>query len=265
MREGMNGAGRMLALMMILIMTLCSAAAGETISGENPLRGYDEKEKYQYVLLGTYPYEADGTVAPLLWRVLDVEENSALLLTENVIDVQQAIFVTDKQAVDKHDYRRVTDYMETDLPGWMNAYMFPLIFGEDPMAEAVMEEARGWLYCLTDKEYLTAKYGFSTGRFGVHKERIATGTPYAKSVKLTSWAKTLYADRKTKGVSYWIAEIKNATEVKMGIVGYDGHLSFGAYSRTNIGVRPALRLDLTLCEIVGGSGTKEDPFILGRV
>ena len=42
---------------------------------------------YIYINYGRYPYEADGTVAPILWRVLGIDEDGyALLLTEYVID-----------------------------------------------------------------------------------------------------------------------------------------------------------------------------------
>lgn len=38
---------------------------------------------------GSYPYEADGTVAPIKWRVLDVKENKALLITDKGIDCKK--------------------------------------------------------------------------------------------------------------------------------------------------------------------------------
>ena len=51
------------------------------------VRGYDADLGYIYINYGRYPYEADGTVAPILWRVLGVDEDGyALLLTEYVID-----------------------------------------------------------------------------------------------------------------------------------------------------------------------------------
>ena len=51
------------------------------------VRGYDADLGYIYINYGRYPYEADGTVAPILWRVLGIDEDGyALLLTEYVID-----------------------------------------------------------------------------------------------------------------------------------------------------------------------------------
>ena len=60
----------------LLLMLPCAALA------DSPLRGYVKGEGYQYVSLGAYPYEADGAVAPVLWRVLETKDGQALLLTE---------------------------------------------------------------------------------------------------------------------------------------------------------------------------------------
>lgn len=48
----------------------------------------------------------------------------------------------------------------------------------------------------------------------------------------------------------------------MQLIGYNGHLNWGAYTRVNVGLRPSVRLDMTQMEITGGTGTKKDPFIL---
>ena len=65
-----------------------TAAQDDTLTDAQRLvRGYDADLGYIYINYGRYPYEADGTVAPILWRVLGVDEDGyALLLTEYVID-----------------------------------------------------------------------------------------------------------------------------------------------------------------------------------
>ena len=70
----------------LLLLAPCAALA------DTPLRGYVKGEGYQYVTLGSYPYGADGTPAPVLWRILEVKDGQALLLTEYVVDVSQVIF-----------------------------------------------------------------------------------------------------------------------------------------------------------------------------
>ncbi|MGN0762705.1 MAG: hypothetical protein ACI4MK_04925, partial [Aristaeellaceae bacterium] len=56
----------LLALLLALPMGLACA---------EELRGYTKDEGYVYVNLGRYPQKEDGTVLPLLWRVLTVDED----------------------------------------------------------------------------------------------------------------------------------------------------------------------------------------------
>ena len=56
--------------------------------------------------------------------------------------------------------------------------------------------------------------------------------------------------------------IVNANKYKLYIIGYDGHISGGVYSRDNIGIRPGVRLNMDLIAVASGSGTRNDPFIL---
>ena len=38
------------------------------------------------------------------------------------------------------------------------------------------------------------------------------------------------------------------------------HLSYGAYTRVNIGLRLSVRLDLNQLQVTGGDGTKQSPY-----
>ncbi len=55
-----------------ILLFLCLAAMG---AAHGELRGFSKGQGFEYVLLGSYPYEADGTETPVLWRVLVVENN----------------------------------------------------------------------------------------------------------------------------------------------------------------------------------------------
>ena len=239
----------LIALLVFCLLPLLSAQA-------DTLRGYDKNQGgWQYVSMGTYPYEADGTQAPVLWQVLRVKDGKALLLTTYVVDTQQVIFVSDQSAIKNHSYRRISDYSESDLIGWMNDVMYPALMGTDDLRCAVTEEKYGRLYILTREDYLDPTLGFSKQEFGEVKIRRASGTPYA--VK----ARGLYVNE--NGMSpYWAAYVKSPSNYMLQLVGYDGHLSYGAYSRVNVGIRAALTLDVSLFEIAGGTGTEEDPFTL---
>ena len=234
----------------LLLMLPCAALA------DSPLRGYVKGEGYQYVSLGAYPYEADGTVAPVLWRVLETKDGQALLLTEYVIDVSQVIFETDEKVIKKQTYRRIDSYAESDLYTHLNTTVLDTLLGDDPLRGALLEEEGGGrLFILTDEQFLRTDYGFVNTRWNEQKSRQAVATPYALS-------RGLYRDRSTGTSPYWVATIRSKDGVKLALVGYNGHLSWGAYTRTNVGLRLSVRLDMAQLRISGGAGTKEDPFLL---
>ena len=234
----------------LLLMLPCAALA------DSPLRGYVKGEGYQYVSLGAYPYEADGAVAPVLWRVLETKDDQALLLTEYVIDVSQVIFETDEKVIKKQTYRRIDSYAESDLYTHLNTTVLDTLLGDDPLRGALLEEEGGGrLFILTDEQFLRTDYGFVNTRWNEQKSRQAVATPYALS-------RGLYRDRSTGTSPYWVATIRSKDGVKLALVGYNGHLSWGAYTRTNVGLRLSVRLDMAQLRISGGAGTKEDPFLL---
>lgn len=244
-----------------LLLAACLLPWAAQAADAGVLRGYAENEpkstRYQYVHLGQYPYEADGTVKPVLWRILDVEDNRALLLTEYVIDSSQIIFETDQKIIQKHAFRRISSYAESDLYTLLNTEVIHTIFGDDPVCQTFIEEpGAGTLFILTRDQYMTPKYGFSALRWNVQPTRQAVATPYALS-------KGLYRDAGNKKSPYWAIDIKAPDGYKFGLVGYDGHISYGAYTNGKVGGwRLAVRLDLTTVQVTGGDGTKESPFTL---
>ena len=64
------------------------------------------------------------------------------------------------------------------------------------------------------------------------------------------------------GCTYWVDNVKGKLDYKMGIVGFNGHMSYGAYHRTNIGIRPAILVNMALVELAEGDGTMENPYQL---
>ena len=249
---------RLLPLFLLLLAVVLLphvSAAGEEI------RGYLKGSGWQYLQMGEYPYEEDGTPAPVLWRILSVDDGQILVLTEYVVDQKQIIFETDQKIIEKHAFRRISSYPESDLYPWLNTEGMDLMFGQDPIRAAVIEVPElGLLYPLPDTDLLNDQYGFSRNRWGeelnAHPDRQAVCTPYAK-------AKGLYVHHDNRKSPYWCVAIKGASDYKFGLVGYNGHISWGAYTNSKVaGLRLAVRLDRNKVRITGGSGTKDDPFIL---
>lgn len=244
-------------LILGLIVFLCLAAGARA-----ELMGYEKGRGYDYVLMGSYPYEKDGTEKPVLWRVLDVENGEALLLTEYVIDTKQIVFVDDPKVIEAHSFRRIASYEESDLYAWLNTEGLDALLGSDPLRGCLIDmPGLGKLSPLTMEDYLNeADYGFSKGQWGealnAYPMRQAVCTPYAK-------ANGLYVESGNGKSPYWCVAIKDVDGYKFGLVGYNGHISWGAYTNTKVaGLRLGVRLQLDGVGIDGGSGAKDDPYIL---
>lgn len=221
------------------------------VAEETP-RGYVKGQGYQYYQFGSYPQGKKGETAPLLWRALQVEDHKILLMTEYVIDEQQVIFETDQTIIQQHAYRRISNFAQSDLCRWMNTTMLSAVVGESGLDQALISGEYGKLILLSDDQMLRADYGFSAARYGVNPTRQAEATAYAVT-------RGVYRD--VTGFSpYRVANVKAAEGYKLQIVGYNGHLSYGAYTRTDIGIRPAVLLDLNRVNIIAGDGSRKAPF-----
>lgn len=241
------------ALVLALLFSLSGAAAPA-------LRGYDKAAGgYQYLCLGQYPYQEDGTPAPILWEILRVEDDKALILTAEVLDTHQVVEVTDEDDIKNYRYRKLQTYAESDLCAFMNGEMLETLLGGDPLGQALIKQENGYIYPLSDEELLDPKLGFTTGVYKLNKPRIAFATPYCREQR------GIYVDSATGGSTYWGSAIKATAGYKLRIVGYDGHLSWGVYSRKNIGIRVAATLDLSKCALLSGEGTKDDPFAFALI
>lgn len=219
-----------------------------------PFRGWNKKEKYQYVHFGNYPKEADGSVQPMLWRVLTTNEPEgyAMLMTELVVDGYPIIWVERKEDREKQNFRRITCIEESDLYTWMNSTMAETMFTEQEMT--VLQKDRGILFVLNASEMCKVNWGFTKSVYSKQPTRICKATEYAK-------ARGVYEDRRG-GATYWVNDLKSLNGYRMRIVGYNGHMSYGGYSRQNIGIRPAVLVDMTKVEFVSGTGAKDDPYLV---
>ena len=239
------------ALLVLFLLLLLPAQA--------EIQGYVKGQGYNYVYFGEYPYEKDGTVQPVLWRVLAVQDNKALMLTEYLIDTDQVIFVTDEKIIENHSYRRIEKFEESDLFPKLSTEYVDRLLGNDPIRNALVVQPNGAiLFMLNDEDYVNTDYGFEKSRWAEWPARIksheAQGTPYAIRQR------GLYVAYQNDSSPYWVATVKSPTDYKLQIVGFNGHLSYGAYTRVNIGLRLAVQLDLSQIEISGGQGSKQSPY-----
>ena len=81
-----TGLCKILAALLILA-ALCTCACAEETNKQIVLKGYTPGGEFEYVELGYYPYTSTGSEEPVLWRVLSVSGDVALLRSEYAIDV----------------------------------------------------------------------------------------------------------------------------------------------------------------------------------
>ena len=288
---------RLMAWMLILMTILTGAAAAEgSLEGQgeqqtrttetDAVRGYEKnaESEYQYLLFGTYPYEEDGTEAPLLWRILGREGQIITLFTEKVIDVRQVMEVEKyKSAVKDHSFvkweNNTEDFSQTDLFAWVNGEMTRTILKQDDFSAALVEAGGGLFHIMDNTEMRRTDWGFPDSTMGNTienpgevimanaKNRKGYPTPYAASVVLyPEWKKSTSHIRliqyRAYGNSspYWTS--KTTAGWKCGIIGGNGHISWHGKGDIQIGVRPAMVLDLSKLEIIGGDGTIDNPWIM---
>lgn len=239
-------------LVLVLLLAAGLFHAGEAF-GEAALHGWKHARKYEYASFGRYPQLADGTVLPVVWRVLNCDAGQALLISEYVLDAKQVIFESDPEVIADRTYRRIAAFEESDLYPWLNTTMRDMLFTAEEQA-AVVNTPRGQVFFLSRQEFLKSEYGFTASVFGVQKKRQCKPTAYALE-------QGVYQDRiGTSG--YWTSTVRGPEGYQMQLVGYNGHLSFAGYTRADVGLRISCLLDLQKMEISSGSGVRDDPFVL---
>ena len=254
----------------VLLLLLLPPAVAEELRGYNGTYVYVQLGNYPYnckdIIMGNDPFAGDQSgveIQPVLWRILSLEEGTYLMITEHVIELQQVTFINDPDRIKHYDYPVLEKFADSDLCHWMNSDMFEHLFGDDPLVNAMLPEGedgeRGRLFCLTDKQFCKGEYGFRSNKDPA-KVRVATPTPYALKRRIFRDGKKKSINYKEGGSPYWCST--RTAPYRFQIVGYDGHLSAGAFSRENIGLRPSIRLDANLVAVESGKGTKKDPFIL---
>lgn len=255
---------KLLSLVCLLVFVSLTALASDE------LRSYDKEDKWQYVQVGKYMYEKDGTEAPVIWRVLYVENHTALMVTEYVIDLCQPYPMDSKKDYDYYkEYKHksklplLNTYEETEIPEWLDTVMWPVLIGDDPIGNAFLDGGSGRLFCMSTQEWSTPEYGFTKKKSDQpNPSRIAQVTPYVKDKKMYDWSSRMVTYEKGyTGSCYWTSTMRPG-ERRLQIVGINGHLSWGGWIRPNVGIRPSARLDLTNVSIASGTGTLTDPFVL---
>lgn len=271
LREWGMAMKRRCALVFTLIWMLFS---GVCCAEEFQLRGYDKKEGYQYVQFGEFPQEADGSVRPILWRVLSADDAQAYLLSEYIL-FNNRVHPDDKEYIAFNAAFSQTE-MFALLNGPFEGEPIPVeeqiklkskerlgrvhiaqmsflqeAFTAAEQAYIVADDELGRVFLASAEDLKNAQMGFSSP-----KQRQAYGTEYALANGLFQYQNgTSPYWTRSQSVSY--AYATRCTKV-------DGNLGYIRCVVMNEGCRPAIRLSISDLNPVSGSGTMEDPYTFSR-
>lgn len=259
---------------LIIILTLIMISVCAISYAEFDLRGYDKKAGYQYIALGEFPQEADGTVKPILWRVLDVDENQAYLLSEYVlfsnrvhpddneyIAFQAAFNQTEMFSLlngpyvgnpisveEQHELKSIERLGRVHIA---QMCFKDQAFTENEQSMLLEDEELGMVFLAAADDLKNREYGFASS-----KQRQAYGTEYALANGLF---------RYQNGTSpYWTRSQSVSYKYATRCTKVDGDLGYIRCVVMNEGCRPAIRLLLEGLNPTGGSGTMEDPYTFSR-
>ena len=234
-------------LMCALLALLLALSTGLACAQE--LRGYSKDEGYVYVNLGQYPQKADGTALPLLWRVLTADEEKAYLCSEYILFAMPL-------HVNYTEYKTIgPDFGKTDLSHYLNGEFSDDAFTEEERSLLMDFETYGKVFLMDSSELKDREIGL-----GVGEPLKAWGTEYA--IQVTELF--VYRPKYGSHSPYWTRNQSTTDARHARCTKDEGEVGHIISDRENEGVRPACYLDLSLTEIVSGSGTMDDPFILGK-
>lgn len=252
-------------IMLLVFLSACAFAEGK-------LRGYSKKEGYQYIQLGNFPQEADGTERPILWRVLSVDDHQAYLLSEYVL------FNNRVHPDDKAYVAFDAAFNQTEMFALLNGpfegnpiskeeqddlkkrerlgrvHIAETCFKDEaftPSEQALLieDEELGMVFLATAEDLKNREFGFASA-----KDRKAYGTEYAAENGLFVY--------QNGSSPYWTRSQSQSHAYGTRCTKVDGELGYIRCVVMNEGCRPAVRLSLDSVKISSGNGTMDDPFVL---
>lgn len=212
------------------------------LANEASLNGYDKKNKtYDYVLFGNFPTQADGTESGILWRVLSAADDSAYLLSDLILEARR---------IDPQPYP-YSGWQKSELYKYLNGEFEKKAFSDAEQTALILNEDEGAVTLPTIDDVRNADYGL-----GTNDSRQAQSTEYAK-------ANGLFVYQGKKQYSpYWTRTPSTDHAYAHRKVMDDGKTGYHCVETVNIGMRPAITIDLSQVMIVSGSGSKDDPYQL---
>ncbi len=271
-------------LTMLLMCCLLLSLAG----AEPELRGYEKENGYVYLTLGEYPQKADGTVEPILWRVLTEDGEKAYLLSEYILFARAL-------HTNRGEYQKFGgDFAQTELCQYLNTTFAEAAFTEAELSMLLPCEDFGKVFLVTREDMKNTDYGLGvTVKGSTNVKKIlanpglrAWGTEWAiedngypksdypnpkerirnatNTANISVAEKRLYVFQKKYGACspWWTRSPSEKMRNQAFCTKDGGQIGAIEVGRDNEGVRPAVYLDLTAFEVESGTGEMADPYVI---
>ena len=222
---------RIIAVFFVFLLTW--AAVAEAGDG---LRGYSKQEGYCYAAFGRYPYDKNGGVQPILWRVLQAVDGTAYLLSENILEVSRLHSVA-------FGY---PGWEKADLNAWLQADFIEQAFTAEEARALVTDPELGRVSLPSDADLKNRDFGFDSDI-----SRRTVGTPWANGRGLFFY--------RNKGHSPYWTRTPSTRDFAHRSIKLEGNIGYLGVTADDMGVRPVIWLDLGLIKVQQGSGTLTDP------
>lgn len=200
------------------------------------LRGWSSSLGYQYVLFGRY-YQ-DRLDQPILWRVLSVSNGDALLLSEYILDTRP--FDNNSNV-----------WENSDLKYWLNGTFYNNAFSQAEKNAILDNGSIGKVFILSSAELSNTAYGFQKSTEVRDSNRSASGSMYA-------FNNGLWVVQDSDYTNYFTRTKPNKTNV--GLVTSSGKIMLAKIDRDNVGIRPAIWVDIDKLPFTNGDGGIAYPF-----
>ena len=237
---------KLFPLLLMLLALACASAQAQDATG---IAGYSKASGYEYVSFGTYHTDADGTERPILWRVLRSANGEAYLLSEYIL------FASPVHA----DYQHYDGWENSDLYAYLNGeFKTDAFTAAEQQALICRTEDNALVTLISGDELRDASIGFAN-----NNARLCESTAWAKRERPENKKLQLMIYSKGHKYSPWWSRTRSTDNPKQQRrvmdEGNTGRLSVG---NPDMGVRPAINVDLSLLIIAGGNGTMASPYQL---
>ena len=273
-----------LSFLVFLMLFSSAKAAGPA------LRGYDKESGYIYVVLGQYPQTAEGEIRPILWRVLDTDDEKCILLSEYILFAR---CMNANLLAYRDEFKG--DFAKTDLCIYLNSVFSSDAFTEEELSMLLPLDNIGIIFLPSAGDLKNKEYGLGETLVGSgNTKKIlenpglrAWGTEWAiknngydpeqypdARKKVTGSSNKLmpvkelrlfeYSDSRGGHCPYWTRDPSSADKRHARCIKASGGIGHIEVGRDNEGVRPMIYLAQDVYTVASGSGTKDDPCVIVR-